>query len=243
MENNHNIFNTFFKHKNSVPLDEKAWPASWKKIIIKSYEKCEKFKLSDEDTLLNTLRVSEIKLTDTLKKRTSGFNISRDLDIESVLFLLQEAVGQRDTDTRRISPSAGALYPNDVYFVSTGTASNIKPGIYHFNASKNELSLFKKVFPEETLEALTGSSQPFVLTAKHALLFTYTPKRNVEKYGWFGVRAALIEIGSMVQSISLVAAAMNIAVRAYGYADDETVDETLGIDGINEIYVLGMTIG
>lgn len=44
----------------------------------------------------------------------------------------------------RINPSAGALYPNEIYFQSRNN-ENIQDGIYHFDIKSSSITLLKRL--------------------------------------------------------------------------------------------------
>ena len=62
------------------------------------------------------------------------------LSISNISQLLWAAQGITHPKGYRTAPSAGALYPLDVYVV-VGMVNNIYPGIYHYLPSNHSISL------------------------------------------------------------------------------------------------------
>ena len=76
---------------------------------------------------------SDISLEETLVRRRSVREYTGEaLTLEDVSQLLWAAQGITSERGGRTAPSAGALYPLEVYVV-TGNVQNLAPGIYRYN--------------------------------------------------------------------------------------------------------------
>ena len=98
-----------------------------------------------------------VQLEHCLRERRSirGFR-NRALRIEELGQLLWAAQGVTRSDGGRTVPSAGALYPLEVYVLARKVASRVA-GIYRYSVGRHELALTK---PDYDPEALMLSQHP-----------------------------------------------------------------------------------
>lgn len=97
----------------------------------------------------------------------------------------------------RINPSAGALYPNEVYFQSRNNA-HIPNGIYHLNIAHNSMSLLQPLTDNEGLESslhLQTQVEGFILFTS-ALYY-----RSAWKYKNRAFRYCLLDSGHLLGCI------------------------------------------
>jgi len=132
----------------------------------------------------------------------------------------------------RACPSAGALYPLEIYpavFHSQGLQS----GLYHYNVPKNSLERLTEVITYEQLDAnLLGTE--LMPRADVALVITAALDRALSKYGERGYRFALIEVGHLAQNISLVCEALGLNSVCLGGFYEEGIAQLLEIDSRTE---------
>ena len=146
------------------------------------------------------------------------------------------AVGSR---VFRVAPSAGALYPLELYVYPTAV-DGLDRGLYHLHAIDRELRLLADTTPGEIASVLV---QPELATVASAIVFiTAVFERSTFKYGERGYRFVLLEAGHVAQNMNLAAAALGKATVNIGGFFDAEVDRLLGIDGIEHgtIYVLAV---
>lgn len=142
--------------------------------------------------------------------------------------LLWAAQGITDSQGLRTAPSAGALFPLEVYVIA-GNVEGLAPGIYHYHPSTHRLrqvadgdrraALSQAALGQETLE-----EAPAVI----ALSAVYV--RTVAKYGERGVRYAHMEVGSVAQNVYLQATALGLGTVFIGAFDDDAVADLLALD-------------
>lgn len=146
-----------------------------------------------------------------------------------------------DTRGTRAAPSAGALYPLEIY-VHSSVVEGLAPGLHHYNPVRHELRRLRG----EDLTAKIAESIVYEETARTAslqLFITAIFPRTWFKYGERGYRFALLEAGHVAQNVSLVAAAMGLGSVTLGGYYDREIDELLQLDGVTQSTIYMMAVG
>ena len=96
----------------------------------------------------------------------------------------------------RVNPSAGALYPNEVYFQSRNS-SDIDDGIYHYDSSSNSIELLYEIKDEGLEPYLNYKSK------QNGLIFLISSVyyRSSWKYKNRGFRYCLLDAGHILGSL------------------------------------------
>ena len=141
----------------------------------------------------------------------------------------------------RTVPSAGALYPLEIYF-HHNYIQDIPSGLYHYSSAKNGIEQLKKGdFSKNLKETFI---QPEVAYNASMLIFiTALMDRSTYKYGERAYRFAHIEAGHLAQNICLVAEALNLGVIPIGGFIDKKADDFLEINGLTHSTIYCMAIG
>jgi SagB-type dehydrogenase family enzyme len=169
----------------------------------------------------------EMSLEETLAQRRSVRSfIEEELTLEEISQLLWAAQGITALWGGRTAPSAGALYPLEVY---VATAS----GLYHYVpqehkviiVSQNDLRL--KIW-EVALkqEAIREAPAVFVITAVY--------DRTAKKYGDRAERYVKLEAGHACQNILLQAVAMDLGAVPIGAFYDDQIQAALSLPADHE---------
>lgn len=136
--------------------------------------------------------------------------------------------------TFRAVPSAGGLFPSELYVVIIN--SQIPKGLYHYRPDINSLELMKDGDFTDLLISTTNA-EPYIDSLDKvgcAVFTTSLIERVYIKYGERSYRFMIMEVGFIAQNMSLVAEALDLGTCMIGgYLDDE-VNEFLGIDGVLE---------
>ncbi|MBW8049876.1 MAG: SagB/ThcOx family dehydrogenase [Cytophagales bacterium] len=139
-------------------------------------------------------------------------------------------------------PSAGALYPLEIYIVTFN--AHIPSGLYHFQPDKIILEKIKEgEFMNELINII--QAEPYVNMRNSSVLIITTGviERLLIKYGERGYRFLMQESGFVGQMISLLAESIDLGSCMVGGYNDDKVNEFLGIDGVfetvNNILVIG----
>lgn len=150
-------------------------------------------------------------------------------------------LGSRHYWPLRAAPSAGALYPIEIY-VAALNVSEIEPGLYHYSVLDHALECLGRGDFRGSLYSLC-MCQDFLKSAPVALILTAVFSRTRIKYGERAYRFVLIDTGHVGQNIYLAATACGLgAVTVGGFYDDE-VNDLLNIDGVNESAVYLAAVG
>ncbi len=143
---------------------------------------------------------------------------------------------------KRAAPSAGALYPLDVYAVLGGEGvEGLDPGVYHYVPAGNRIEVVtrgdkRSQLAKAALRQMWVADPPisFVITAEYA--------RIESKYGERGQRYAMIEAGHVGQNIFLQAEALGLKAGIVGAFQDSQVIKILGAPE-NYVPFLVMPVG
>jgi len=140
----------------------------------------------------------------------------------------------------RAVPSAGALYPLDVY-VTVQQVESVPPGVYHYAPDGHILAELRRADLRDDLAL--GMVEPSLAGAPAMVMIVAVFWRSRFKYGLRGYRFALLEAGHVAQNIQLAAAALNICAVPVGGFFDRRIDGMLAVDGLHESTVYLMALG
>jgi len=130
----------------------------------------------------------------------------------------------------RSVPSAGALYPCELY-LATQSVSGLEDGLYHHAIHRRDLGRLRTGFHTdppaagETLEAFSASIT-FYITA----IFY----RSIWKYRDRAYRYHLLDTGHLVESLVLAIKALDLPCHVTYDFDDSAVNTLLGVDSGRE---------
>lgn len=186
-----------------------------------------------------------IAFEETIKKRRSVRNYTKKpLNIQQLsqlLFAAQGITGEMYDKPLRSAPSAGALYPIEIYIV-VNNVKELSQGIYHYAVRNHELELVKEGdFSSEITDA--GLEQDMLGEADVAFVISAIFDRVRHKYGERGVRYAYIEAGHVSQNIYLQGVSLGLGSVSVGAFFDEKVNQLIGVDGIKEAVIYMHAIG
>lgn len=185
---------------------------------------------------------SNTSVEEALLKRRSVRNYSnRQLSLSEISQILWAAQGITDKENGlRTAPSAGALYPLEVYLI----AANIKDfdaGIYKYNPQNHTLM---KIAAGDKREAIYNASlkQESITSASALIVITAIYERTSVKYGKRTERYVDIEVGHVGQNIYLQAVSLELGTVMIGAFEDDALKKALNLPG-NEhplaLYPLG----
>lgn len=126
----------------------------------------------------------------------------------------------------RINPSAGALYPNELYFQARGV-EGIEDGIYHYEVSSSSLALLQNITVEDGLEPYLGFK-----TAMRGYLFLVSAVyyRSSWKYKNRAFRYCLLDAGHLLGSIEASALLKPHSVDMIYTLDKEKLNRMFGFE-------------
>jgi SagB-type dehydrogenase family enzyme len=174
-----------------------------------------------------------VSIEETLKLRRSVRQFSdRSLTLEEVSQLLWSVQGLRQGRQRRTAPSAGGLYPLEIYAI-------MQEGIFHYDPTPHTLAAIRE---DDIRQELCGASleQEFILQAPLTIGITAVYERIAVKYGHErGPRYVYMEVGHAAQNLALQAVALGLGSVPVGAFDDAAVKRVLGVPKDHEpLYLL-----
>lgn len=176
----------------------------------------------------------ETSVSEALFERRSQRDFQdTELTQEQLAQLLWAAAGVTTEDGRRTAPSAGALYPLDLYVVVT-QVTGLEPGLYLYQPEQHVLA---KVLVGDFRTALAEGSldQQAIQRAPATLLYTVVYERLIERYGDREIeRYAYIEVGHSAQNVLLQAQALGLGAVPIGAFTDHELTELLQLPTENE---------
>ncbi|UCD13834.1 MAG: SagB/ThcOx family dehydrogenase [Thermoplasmatales archaeon] len=162
------------------------------------------------------------------------------LNLTEVSQLLWSAQGITDPKGYRAAPSAGALYPLELYVVA-GNVYNLPDGIYKYYPHSHELT--RVVEGDKRTELCNAAlGQSHVRDAAAVIVFSAVYERTTVKYGERGIRYVHIEVGHAAQNIYLQAVSLDLGTCVVGAFTDGEVREVINmLDEEHPLYI--MTVG
>jgi SagB-type dehydrogenase family enzyme len=141
---------------------------------------------------------------------------------------------------RRAVPSAGALYPLELYVLALHVAE-LEPAAWHYHPFRHRLERLAPVDADDTRAAVVD--QAVLETAAAVLVVTAVFWRTRFKYGLRGYRFALLEAGHVMQNAVLAATALGLSALPLGGFFDRRLDALVGADGLDEACVYALVLG
>ncbi len=149
------------------------------------------------------------------------------LTIEEVSQLLWAAQGITSAEGGRTAPSAGALYPLELYLV-VGDVEGIDKGVYKYIPEEHELEKVKDGdIRAELADAALG--QECVRDAAIDIVFTAIYERTTGKYRERGIRYVQMEAGHAAQNVYLQAVSLDLGTVVIGAFVDGEVNEIMNM--------------
>jgi SagB-type dehydrogenase family enzyme len=184
-------------------------------------------------------------LEEAIEKRRSIRNYSKEAismaQLSQLLFAAQGVTGKMYDKALRTAPSAGALYPFEVYVV-INNVQDVPQGIYHYLVLDHALELVKAGdFSGKISDA--GLDQDMLGAAGVTFVLSAIFDRVRCKYGERGYRYAYMEAGHISQNIYLQAVSLGLGSVCAGAFLDEKVNRLVGVDGHEEAVIYLHAVG
>jgi SagB-type dehydrogenase family enzyme len=189
---------------------------------------------------LDAVEPGPVSLAEALERRCSALPATVDrLPLSSLGTILAAAQRSlpRDGVQRRPAPSAGALYPLELY-VAALQVDGLESGLMHYDPYSHCLVRLGDL--DGSAVAATLPDRSLLDRAACALVLTAVFWRSRFKYGQRGYRFVLLEAGHVAQNAVLAAAALAVPALPLGGFYDTQLDALLDLDGVDEsaLYVL-----
>ncbi|MGB0504795.1 MAG: SagB/ThcOx family dehydrogenase [Pikeienuella sp.] len=142
---------------------------------------------------------------------------------------------------RRSTPSAGGLYPLELY-VLVRNVEGLPKGVYHYDAIGDELELLTTDDWEPAANNAFLTWQ-FVEYAPFVICLGAVFERTQTKYGPRGYRYALLEAGHTAQNLCLTAEEMNLSSLCLGGYYDSILNGIFSFSGEDEAIIYAVAFG
>jgi SagB-type dehydrogenase family enzyme len=175
-----------------------------------------------------------------LKRRSIRTYSEEPLTIADLSQLLWAAQGITSPEGFRTAPSAGALYPLEIYVVA-GEIRDLAPGIYRYRPRSHALLLITAGDKRDALYAAALHQLP-VREAPVDIVIAAVPERITGKYGERGIVYIYLEAGHAAENICLQSVPLNLGTVPIGAFEDTEVKKILGL-GETELPVYIIPVG
>jgi SagB-type dehydrogenase family enzyme len=174
-----------------------------------------------------------ISVEEAIEKRRSVRSYSsKDISIGDISQLLWACQGI--TDEKRLlraAPSAGALYPLEIYLLK-------KDGIFHYIPEGHRLEGVSDKDARDDL-ARAAYRQEYVKEAAVDIVIAAIYERVTSKYGERGIRYTDMEAGHAAQNVFLEAVALGLDSVPIGAFNDSEVSKALNLPrNVKPLYIL-----
>ncbi len=164
------------------------------------------------------------------------------LTLDDIGQVLWAAQGVTDDRGYRTAPSAGALYPLEVYLVA-GSVTDLEPGVYHYRPGEHLLVRVGDGDRRAALQAAAVNQTP-VGDAPATVVIAAVPDRTTAKYGERGMHYVFMEAGHAAENVYLQAEAIDLGTVTIGAFDDDEVREVLALpEETTPLYLMPMGRG
>lgn len=186
-----------------------------------------------------------ITVEQAIKQRRSVRNYSKKSvtkeQLSQLLFAAQGITARVYDRPFRAAPSAGALYPFEIYVIANNV-QGLPQGIYHYSVLDHNLELVKSGdFRRQITDA--GLGQQMLGDAGVTFVLSAIFDRVCYKYGQRGYRYVYIEAGHISQNIYLQAASLGLGSVCVGAFSDEKVNKLIDVDGVKEAVIYLHPVG
>ncbi|WP_448384189.1 SagB/ThcOx family dehydrogenase [Desulfosoma sp.] len=169
--------------------------------------------------------------TSGLEARPQELNAEKLGRILGLTYGITAQSGQgRDAFFYRSVPSAGALYPCELYAAVQGLP-DLEDGLYHYDLARNRLVRLR---PGRLLRSEKPWAAAFFVTA---IFF-----RSSWKYRDRAYRYCLLDAGHLVENALLVLQSEGLTAQVLSRFDDEAVNAFLGLDSEREVCLAVLTV-
>jgi SagB-type dehydrogenase family enzyme len=176
---------------------------------------------------------SGVSVEEALLNRRSQRNFAAaPLTVAELGQLLWAAQGETSSKGLRAAPSAGALYPLELYVVA-GSVTGLATGVYRYLPKSHTLR--RVIASDRRAELSQGAWRHHSVTdAPASLVFAAVYARTTRKYGGRGVRYVHMDAAHAAENVYLQAAALDLATFVIGGFEDAAVAKAVGLPAAEE---------
>lgn len=184
---------------------------------------------SDEIKLPQPAYTGLISVEEALYKRRSIRVYSKEpLTIKEISQILWAAQGiTEETYGLRTAPSAGALYPLEIY-IAVSNVNDLNPGVYKYKPQNHTLEKIEE--GDKRLNISNAALQQDAIANSSAIvIISAVYERTAVKYGSRAERYIHIEVGSVGQNIYLQSVSLGLGTVMIGAFKDEALKKVLAL--------------
>lgn len=172
----------------------------------------------------------DVSVEQALAERRSVRSYKDDpLDISEISQILWSAQGITSRRGFRTAPSAGALYPLELYVIA-GNVKNLPAAIYKY--APEDHALLEIVSGDRRSDLCRAAlRQGSIREAPAVILFCAVYERTTAKYGQRGIRYVHMEAGHAAQNVCLQAIALGLHTAVIGAFRDAEVKAIAKLPG------------
>jgi len=170
--------------------------------------------VSVEEALLNRRSIREYSLVP--------------LNLSQISQLLWAAQGITAKDGRRTAPSAGALYPLEIY-LAVRNVENLLPGIYHYEPEDHKIIMVIEGDLSDSLSKAALGQSPVKNAAVNVIISAFYERMTV-KYRDRGICYVYLEAGHVAQNVCLQSTALGLGLVTIGAFYDDQIKDLLKMD-------------
>jgi len=173
-----------------------------------------------------------VSIEETITKRRSVRNFQKkNLTIEQISQILWSAQGLTSKRGFRSAPSAGAIYPMEIYFASND-------GLFRYIPQGHKIEKLKDGdLRSQLCNAAFG--QDFISYAGISIIICCDYEKIISKYSKRGIRYADMEAGHITQNIQLQAVSLGLGSCPVGAFNDGSVSKLLQLPkNLTPIYII-----
>ena len=176
-----------------------------------------------------------------LKRRSVRDYKDEQLTLKEISQILWSSQGITDSAAgHRTAPSAGALYPLEIYLV-VRKVEGLDAGVYHYLPNGHKL---EKILEGDFITQLASAAlgQSFIKNAAASLVISGVYDRTTKRYDERGIRYVHMEAGHAAQNVYLQVESLGLGTVTAGAFSDDEVKKLLKL-GIEETPLYIMPIG
>jgi SagB-type dehydrogenase family enzyme len=173
-------------------------------------------------------------------RRTVREFVAAPIELGVLAALLWAAQGITRDDGLRTAPSAGALYPLELYAVTGEQVRDLPAGVYRYQPKEHALQPLISG-DQRTALAEAALGQEWLAEAAAVLVVTAFYRRTARKYRERAVQYAHLEAGHAAQNVCLMAVALGLGTATVGAFNDVGVQKLLVLtDEEQPLYLLAV---
>jgi SagB-type dehydrogenase family enzyme len=162
-----------------------------------------------------------------VERRSERDYVDKPLTLAELGQILWSAQGITDARGYRTAPSAGALYPLEVYAV-VGQVEGLEQGVYRYLPADH--SLTRTGLGDRRQELAAASlNQTWVADGAVNLVIAAVYERITVRYGARGDQYVHMEVGHAAQNVYLQVTALGLGTVIIGAFHDERVSDIVGL--------------